>query len=407
MLTQEEIIKDFPILKVKVHGKRLVYIDNAATTQKPIQVINAIKQYYEDLNANVHRGVHYLSEAASEEYEDAHRKVAKFLNANGMEEIIFTRNTTESLNLLAYTLGLNELKKGDKVVVTRFEHHSNLIPWQQMTKRAGAQLEFIEITEDGRLDMASAEKVIDDRTKIVSIVHMSNALGTILPVKEVSKLAHEHGAYMIVDGAQSTPHMPVDVKELDVDFFAFSGHKMLAPMGIGGLFGKEELLEKMHPFLFGGDMIKFVTYEDAQWNHLPWKFEAGTPNVSGGIGLKVAIEYLEKVGFDTIHKIESELTTYAYERLSELPYIKIYGPEPKYRGAVISFTMEGIHPHDIATLLDEDGIAVRAGHHCAQPLMTLLKTDATTRASFYLYNTKEDVDILIESLQKIYKLFNQ
>ncbi len=406
MKTQQEIINDFPILKVSVNGKRLVYLDNAATTQKPKQVIDAISNYYLEMNANVHRGVHYLSELASEEYEEAHRRVAKFINANGMEEIIFTRNTTESLNLLAYSLGLNELKKGDKVVVTRFEHHSNLVPWQQITRKVGAKLEFIEITDDGRLDMESAEKIIDDNTKIVSIVHMSNALGTILPVKEVSKLAKEHGAYMIADGAQSAPHMKIDVKDLGVDFFAFSGHKMLAPMGIGVLFGKQEILENIQPFLYGGDMIKLVTYDEAQWNHLPWKFEAGTPNVSGGIGLKVAVDYLEQVGFDTIHKIESDLTNYAYEKLSELPYIKIYGPEPKYRGAVISFAMEGIHPHDIATLLDEDGVAVRAGHHCAQPLMKLLNTDATTRASFYLYNTREDVDILIESLQKIYKLFS-
>ncbi len=406
MISITEILKDFPVLNVRIHGKRLVYLDNAATTQKPRQVIEAISKYYEERNANVHRGVHYLSEIASEDYEEAHTKVAKFLNAKGMEEIIFTRNTTESLNLLAYSLGLNELKKGDNIVLTRFEHHSNLVPWQQMAKRQGAEIRFIEMTEDCRLDLASAEKAIDDQTKIVSITHMSNALGTIIPVKEVSKLAREHGAYMIVDGAQSAPHMPIDVQELDVDFFAFSGHKMLAPMGIGGLYGREEILEKMEPFLFGGDMISIVSFDNATWNRLPWKFEAGTPNVSGGIGLAVAIEYLERIGYDEIHSVERELTEYAHKRLGELSFIRIYGPEPRHKGAVVSFAMEGIHPHDIATLLDEDGIAVRAGHHCAQPLMKMLGTDSTTRASMYFYNTKEDIDALVESLQKIYKLFS-
>ena len=353
----------------------------------------------------MHRGIHYLSEVASELYEQAHEKAAKFLGGEGMENMIFTRNTTESLNLLAYTLGLTQLNPGDKIVITGMEHHSNIVPWQQIAKRVKAELTVIDVTPNGTIDMNSAEKAIDDKTKVVSIMHVSNVLGTINPVKEIGKLAHEHGAYFIVDGAQSVPHMRINVKEIDADFYAFSGHKMLAPMGIGGLYGKTEILEEMEPFLFGGDMISQVSFEESKWNSLPWKFEAGTPNVNGGIGLMAAIEYLENLGMENVEKLEREILTYAFKQFQEREYLEIYGPPLEQRGAVISFNLQGVHPHDVASILDEHGIAIRAGHHCAQPLINKLKVAATARASFYIYNTKEEVDKLMEALDEAHKLF--
>lgn len=406
----ETIRKDFPILNVKVrNGVPLIYLDNAATTQKPKQVVDAISDYYLSFNANVHRGIHALSEIASEKYEEAHLKVAQFLNSK-FSEVIFTKNTTEGLNLVAH--GLEPmLKKGDEIVVTRMEHHSNLVPFQIAAKRTGATLKFIELESFETLDMHSAEKVITDKTKLVSVPHMSNVLGTVNPVKEINDIAKEHGALMLVDGAQSVPHLKVDFKKLGIDFLSFSGHKMLAPMGIGGLIGKEEVLMEFEPLLYGGEMIRHVDYENATWNDLPWKFEAGTPNVGGGLGLAAAVDYLQNIGMERVHQIEYELTKYTLERFEELDFLKVYGPPAEKRGGVVSFNVYNdagqlIHPHDVSTLLDENGIAIRAGHHCAQPLMKAMQIPATNRVSFYIYNTFEDIDKTIEVLKQIKEIFN-
>ncbi len=405
-----EIRKDFPILETKVReGVPLIYLDNAATTQKPRQVIDAISEYYLKYNANVHRGIHALSEIASEKYEDAHSKVAKFLNAK-FSEIVFTKNTTEGLNLVAHGLR-NLLSRGDEIVVTRMEHHSNLVPFQIVAKETGAVLKFIEMEDFEKLDLNSAEKVITDKTKLVSIPHMSNVLGTINPVKEIAQIAKEHDALMLVDGAQSVPHLKIDFKNLGIDFLSFSGHKMLAPMGIGGLVGREEVLANYEPLLYGGEMIRNVDYDIATWNDLPWKFEAGTPNVSGGIGLGVAVDYLQNIGMDKVHQIEYELTKYTLDRFEELDFVKVYGPDAEHRGGVVSFNVYNdsgqlIHPHDVSTLLDENGIAIRAGHHCAQPLMKSMHIPATNRISFYIYNTKAEVDRTIEVLKQIKDIFN-
>lgn len=406
-----EIRKDFPILQRKVNnGKPLIYLDNAATTQKPKQVVDALSDYYLRYNANVHRGIHTLSEEASEKFEQSHQIVSDFLNAK-YEEVIFTKNTTEGLNTVAY--GLEPyFRKGDEIAVTRVEHHSNLVPFQQLARRTGASLRFIELDDYKTIDLNSAEKIISDSTKLVAFPHMSNVLGTITDVKKITQIAHDHGAKVLVDGAQSVPHLKVDVKELDVDFLAFSGHKMLAPMGTGGLYGKEEELELLHPMLFGGDMISTVSYEDAKWNRLPYKFEAGTPNVGGSIALAEAIKYLERLGMDKVRKIEHYLTEYALNRLEELDFVQVYGPSADQRGGVVSFNVTGgdggffVHPHDVSQVLDDHGVAIRAGHHCAEPLMRAMELPATSRMSFYIYNTKQEIDIAIEAIEEVNSLFN-
>ncbi|MBI4154886.1 cysteine desulfurase [Candidatus Woesearchaeota archaeon] len=389
MLNADKIKKDFPILK-----NLLVYLDNAATSQKPYQVINAIKDYYERYNANVHRGVYKIAVEATEKYEEAHRVVAKFINAFP-NEIIFTRNTTESINLVAYSLGL-KLKKDDEVVVSLMEHHSNFVPWQQICKITGAKFKVIPIDEKGNLK--DYEKFITKNTKIVSITHASNVLGTINPIKEIINLAHKNGAIAIIDGAQSVPHFSVDVKDLDCDFLAFSGHKMLAPMGIGVLYGKQEILKSMGPFNYGGDMIREVKLNETKFNDLPWKFEAGTPNVEAAIGLVEAVKYLEKLGMNNIYSHTQYLTKYALFRLKEIPNIKVYGPEK--RNCLISFKLGRLHPHDASAFLDELNIAIRGGHMCAQPLVNSLGEIAVARVSFYIYNTKEDVDKFVDGLKK-------
>jgi len=399
----EKIRKDFPILDVKVHGKPLVYLDNAATSQKPKSVINAVKDYYENYNANIHRSIHKLGEEATVAYEEAHKKVANFINSD-FEETIFTKSTTESLNLLAYSL-TNNLKPDDEIVISQMEHHSNFVPWQQLALKKGLKLKFIEINNEGLLDENSIKENITNKTKIVSLTHVSNVLGTINNIEEIGKIAHENNALMIVDAAQSVPHMPVDVKKLDCDFLAFSGHKMLGPTGIGVLYGKKDLLEKMDPFLYGGEMIKEVTFEHTKFNDLPWKFEAGTTNIAQGIGLGAAIDYLNKIGMENIDQHEKELVKYAYEKLSEIEEIEIYGPDAEKRSGLVAFNVKNIHAHDTAQILDGEGIAVRAGHHCAMPLASTLGIVASTRASFYLYNTKEEIDKLIDGVKKVIKVF--
>lgn len=403
-LNAEEIRKDFPILSQKVNGKPLVYLDNAATTHKPEQVLKAMRDYEHMHNGNPHRGAHYLSVAATEAYEGAREKVRKFINAAKTEEIIFTRNATESLNLVAYSYGMNFIEKGDEIVLCISEHHSNIVPWQKVAKTKGAVLKYMYINSDFRLPMDEIKEKITDKTKLVAIAQISNVLGTIYPVKEIAEYAHSKGAVVLVDGAQSVPHMKVDVRDIDADFFVFSGHKMLAPMGIGVLYGRESLLEKMPPFLMGGDMIEYVEEQDTTFAELPFKFEAGTQNVQGAVGLSAAIDYLKNIGLDNINAYEKELTAYALEKMKEIPYVKIYGPnDVKGRGGVIAFNIEGCHPHDVASIVDTYGVAVRSGHHCAQPLGKYLGAPATCRASFYFYNTKEEIDVFIDSIKNVRK----
>ena len=402
LLNLKEIRKEFPVLHTKVREKKLIYLDNAATTQKPNQVISSITDFYTKYNSNVHRGIHKLSEMATLQFELAHKTVSKFINAD-FEEIVFTSGTTESLNLLANSLG-NELNSNDEVVLTIMEHHSNLIPWQQMSKKIGFKLKFIGITSDGKLDMDQAKSLITKNTKIVSVVHVSNAIGTINPIKEIIDLAHNAGAISIIDAAQSVPHMTIDVKKLDCDFLVFSGHKMLGPTGIGVLYGKRTLLENMQPFLYGGNMIREVKLETSTWADFPEKFEAGTPNISGAIGLASAITYLTRIGMNSIESYEKELLNYASEQLSTIKGITIYGPKDE-RSCVLSFNVYGIHPHDIATLLDREGVAVRGGHHCTMPLMKVLDLTGTVRASFYFYNTFEEVDGLVKAIIRARKVF--
>ncbi|MDP6642344.1 MAG: cysteine desulfurase [Candidatus Nanoarchaeia archaeon] len=398
----EKLREDFPILSRKIHDKQLIYLDNSATTQKPIQVIDTIIDYYSNYNSNVHRGLHKLSEEATLKFEEAHKKVAKFINAD-FKEVIFTKGTTESLNLLAYSLS-NQLKKGDEIVLTQMEHHSNLVPWQQIAKKLGLKLKFIKIKNDGTLDLEN--NPINKKTKIVSITHISNFLGTINPVKEIGKIAHENNALFIVDAAQSVPHLPIDVKDIDCDFLVFSAHKMLGPTGIGILYGKKDLLNEMQPFNYGGDMILEVKFEDAKFNELPWKFEAGTPNIAGAIGFGATIDYLNKVEMNNIREHGKELTKYAIKKLSEVKNLEVYGPlDPEKRGSLISFNLINIHPHDIVSLLDDHGIAVRGGHHCAMPTMKLMGLTGSVRASFYLYNTKEEIDYFVETLEKVKGVF--
>ncbi|MYB23338.1 MAG: cysteine desulfurase [Chloroflexi bacterium] len=388
----------FPILSREVHGQPLVYLDNAATTQKPQSVIDALSGYYSTMNANIHRGLHTLAEEATSAYEGVRSQVAEFVGASSHREVVFTRNTTESLNLLAYTLG-TRLRPGDEIVLSAAEHHSNLVPWQLVTQRSGAVLRFIELNDDQQIDVDTARAAINANTRIVSIVHMSNVLGSIAPVAEIAEMARSVGATMIVDAAQSAPHIPVNVNELGADYVAFSAHKMLGPTGVGVLWGRQELLADLDPFLGGGEMISVVTREESSWAALPHKFEAGTPNIADVIAFGAALNFLNEVGMDAVAAHDAELTHYAVEQLSRLEGLDIYGPaDPVDRSAVIAFNYRDIHSHDIATILDRSGIAVRAGHHCAQPLMRTLGVPATARASFYLYNERSEVDALVDGL---------
>ncbi|EAD8370104.1 cysteine desulfurase [Listeria monocytogenes] len=400
MIDIQKIRADFPILAQEINEKPLAYLDNAATSQKPKQVIEALTHYYEFDNANVHRGVHTLAARATDAYESARGKVAKFIHAREVAEIIFTRGTTSAINLVVDSYAEANIEAGDEIVISYLEHHSNLIPWQQLAKRKGAVLKYIELEKDGTISVEQAKKTIGEKTKIVALAHVSNVLGTITPIKEIAAIAHQFGAVILVDGAQAVPHMEVDVVDLDADFYAFSGHKMMAPTGIGALYGKRELLDAMEPTEFGGEMIDFVELYDSTWKELPWKFEAGTPIIGGAIALGAAIDYLAEVGLANIHAHEQALASYAIEEMSKIEGITIYGPkDASKRCGLVTFNIEGAHPHDIATILDEDGIAIRAGHHCAQPLMKWLDVSSTARASFYIYNTKEEIDALIDGLK--------
>ncbi|MEM0272335.1 MAG: cysteine desulfurase [Thermoprotei archaeon] len=426
-LDTERIRLDFPILSRLIHGKRLVYLDNAATTHKPKQVIDAISNYYSNINSNVHRSPHTLGEEATQAYEDARAKVSRFVHAPSSDTVIFTKNVTESLNLLAYSLGYHLLKPGDRVVVTEMEHHSNFVPWQQIAKRLGAVFDVVGVGDDGEIDVDELDKKLEG-AKIFSFTHVSNVLGTITNTKKLVEIGHRHGSVVVVDGAQSVPHMPVDVQSIGCDFYAFTGHKMLGPMGIGCLYGRRDLLEEMPPFLYGGEMISQVTKENSSWNELPWKFEAGTPNVEGAVGLASAVRYLERFGMDKIRSHEIELVRATHEELSKIKGVRIYGPEEAERkGGIVSFNIVGvqpdavaevlaregvttgsvkIHPHDVATVLDTEGVAIRAGHHCAMPLMIRLGVPATSRASFYIYNDEDDVEQLIKAVKKACEIFH-
>jgi len=406
-LDVERIREDFPILDRTVgDGQDLVYLDNAATTQTAEPVVDAIVNYYHGTNANVHRGIHHLSQEASIAYEEAHDRLADFVGADGREEMIFTKNTTESMNLVAHSWGLEELEPGDNVVLTEMEHHSSLVTWQQIGKRTGAEVRFVRVDEDGHLDMDHAAELIDSDTAMVSALHVSNVLGTVVPLAELAELAHDHGALVFGDGAQAVPNMPVDVKDLGVDFYAFSGHKMVGPTGIGGLYGKRHLLEEMDPFLYGGEMVEKVTYEETTYNELPWKYEAGTPLICQGIALAEAADYLDSIGLDRIRRHEEELVEYAMNRLGEFDDVEMYGPPAgEERGGVVAFNLEGVHAHDLSSICNDFGVAIRAGDHCTQPLHDRMGVAASARASFYLYNTREEVDRLIEAIEHARDLF--
>ncbi len=398
----KKIKEDFPIFR---NNPDLVFLDNASTTQKPQSVIDTLSHYYENYNSNIHRGIYQIAEKATAAYEKSRDKVTKFIGAGDRRSIVFTKGTTESINLVANSWGGQNLKPGDEVLITEMEHHSNIIPWQLICERTGADLKYIPINEDGTLDLSNPDKYFKNKTKIVCVIHQSNVFGTVNPITEIVKYAHEVGALVLVDGAQSTPHHRVNVTELNCDFFAFSGHKMMGPTGVGALYTKPEILEAMNPFLGGGEMIRKVTLEGSTWNDIPWKFEAGTPNIAQVIGFGSAIDYINKIGRDTITDYENELLKYAQEKLQTIPGINIYGTA-KDKGAVISFNLEKIHPHDVAHILDTYGIAIRAGHHCAQPIMKKLNVAATNRASFYIYNTLAEIDQLVEGLRKTVELFN-
>ena len=406
VIDPREIRKDFPILEQQVNGRPLVYLDNAATTQKPRQVIDALVRYYETSNANIHRGIHTLATRATEQYEAVRGKTAVFLKASHPEDIVFTRNTTEALNLVARAWGDANLREGDEIVLTLMEHHSNIVPWQQLTRRTGAVLRYAGITPEGKLDLDEVRGLFGPRTKVVSVVHMSNVLGTINPVVEIGEMARKAGALMVVDGAQSAPHLPVDVEALGCDFFAFSAHKMLGPTGVGVLWARRGLFESMEPFLGGGDMIALVRQDESTWAEVPNKFEAGTPNIADVIAFGAAIEYLEALGMDAVRAHEVALTAYAMEQLSSIEGLKMHGPErAEERGGVVSFAMNLAHPHDIATIADGYGVAIRAGHHCAQLLMRHLGVAATSRASFSIYNDKDDIEALAEALEHVNRVF--
>ena len=401
-----EIRQDFPILARQVHGKPLVYLDSTASSQKPRSVIETMTEYYQMYNANVHRGVYEISEEATARMEKARVKVARFINARQSKQIIFTRNTSESINLVAYTWGSANIHAGDLIVLTEMEHHSNLVPWQLLAQRTGARLEFIPVSDDGLLRLDVYQQLLEQQPKLIAFTQMSNVLGTINPAREMIAQAHAAGAVTLVDAAQSVPHLPVDVQELDADFLCFSGHKMLGPTGIGVLYGRRELLEEMPPFMGGGEMIRTVHLRESTWNDLPWKFEAGTPAIAEAIGLGAAVDYLNTLGMAQVHRMEQEITAYAMESLANVPGLTIYGPATEQRGGVISFTLNDIHPHDLASILDQEvGVAIRAGHHCAQPLMERYNLAATARASFYVYTIPADVDALVEGLRKAAQIF--
>lgn len=396
--------KDFPILQ----NREITYLDSGATTQKPIQVINTIQEFYQNQNANPHRGAYSLSVEATEVYENTRNKIAKFINAKHAEEIIFSKNATEALNLVAYSYGMENLKKGDEIILSIMEHHSNLVPWQKVAKVTGANLKYMYIDENFEISDEEMQNKITDQTKIVGISHISNVLGTVNPIKKIIQYAHKKGAVVIVDASQSIPHMKIDMQDLDADFLVFSGHKMLAPLGIGVLYGKREILNKMSPFLMGGDMIEYVYEQETTFAPLPNKFEAGTQNVEGVIGLGAAIDYIEKIGYDKIQEMEKEVVSYARQELSKLSYLTLYlTPNEENHSSVISFNINGVHPHDVASILDSQNVCVRSGNHCAQPLMRFLGIDSTCRASFYFYNDKEDVDRLVKALEKAYEMFKK
>ena len=407
-MINETIRQDFPILKEIVNEHPVVYLDSAATSQKPQVVIDAISRYYETSNSNVHRGVHTLGNLATEAYEGARETVRRFLNASSTKEVIFTRGTTASLNLVAQSYGYANVEEGDEIVITYMEHHSNIIPWQQLARAKKATLKYIDLTPEGTIDLEEVKRVITPKTKIVAMTMASNVLGTINPIEEVTNIAHANGAVMVVDAAQGAPHMKMDVQSLDCDFLAFSGHKMAGPTGIGVLYGKQSLLEEMEPVEFGGEMIDFVGLYESTWADLPAKFEGGTPIIAGAVGLGAAIDYLEAIGFDAIAQHERELVQYALDEMQKIEGLEIYGPkEAEKRAGLVTFNLKEVHPHDLATVLDMSGIAIRAGHHCAQPLMKWLDVSATARASFYIYNTKEDVDRLVEGLRMAKEYFGE
>ncbi|AZV53626.1 cysteine desulfurase [Bacillus pumilus] len=399
----KDVREQFPILHQQVNGHDLVYLDSAATSQKPRVVIDAMNEYYRSYNSNVHRGVHTLGTKATDAYEGAREKVRAFIRASSVQEIIFTRGTTTALNTVAISYARANLKEGDEIVITHMEHHANIIPWQQAAKATGATLKYIPLQEDGTLSLEDVKQTVTHQTKIVAVTHVSNVLGTINPIKEIAKIAHDHGAIIVVDGAQSTPHMQIDVQDLDCDFFAFSGHKMCGPTGIGVLYGKKDLLNNMEPAEFGGEMIDFVDLYDSTWKELPWKFEAGTPIIAGAVGLGKAIDFLNDIGMEEVSRYEHQLATYALERFKELDGATVYGPQ--HRAGLVTFNLDDVHPHDASTVLDTEGVAIRAGHHCAQPLMKWLGVSATARASFYLYNTEEEIDELIAALRKTKEYF--
>ena len=400
----EEIRKDFPILK----DNKISYLDSGATSQRPKYVLDKIQEYYNSSNANPHRGTYALSVKSTEAYENARKRIAKFINARFPEEIIFSKNASESLNLIAYSYGLDNVKKDEEIVISIMEHHSNLVPWQYVAKKTGGKLKYMYINDDYELSKEEIESKITDKTKIVGITHVSNVLGTINNIKEIIKYAHKKGAIVVVDASQSIPHMPIDVQELDADFLVFSGHKMFAPLGIGVLYGKREILNKMNPFIMGGDMIEYVYEQETTFAPLPNKFEAGTQNVGGVIGLEAAMDYIEKIGYDNIEKLEKEIVSYARQELSKLDFLDLYmTPNEENHSAVISFNIKGVHPHDVASFLDMDGVCVRSGNHCAQPLLRYMGLDSTCRASFSIYNNKEDVDKLVNGLKKVYNRFEK
>ncbi|CDZ99122.1 putative cysteine desulfurase [Jeotgalicoccus saudimassiliensis] len=401
-----KIRQDFPILGEQVNGKDLIYLDTSATSQTPLKVIEAMNDYYREYNSNVHRGVHTLGTKATDAYEKARMNVRSFINAKRFEEIVYTRGTTAAINLVARSFGDLVIESGDEIVVNEMEHHANIVPWQELAKRKGAKLVFIPLEENGTIALDSVKDAISAKTKIVAITHVSNVLGTVNDIKSIAEIAHAHDAYISVDGAQAVPHMAVDVQDLDVDFYAFSGHKMLGPTGIGILYGKAELLDKMEPIEYGGDMIDYVYKTESTWTDLPVKFEAGTPMIAEAVGLNAAIDYINELGIDNIYQHEKELVAYAYDKMSAIEGIEIYGPGKDQRAGLITFNLEGVHPHDLATALDSEGIAVRAGHHCAQPLMKWCKASSTARASFYIYNTIEEIDQFIESLEKTKEFFS-
>jgi len=403
----QDVRQHFPILNQEVNGHPLVYLDSAATSQKPVQVIETLDKYYREYNSNVHRGVHTLGTKATDAYEGAREKVKNFINAKSMEEIIFTRGTTTALNTVAQSYAMANLSEGDEIIISPMEHHSNIIPWQQVAKRTGAVLKYFPLQKDGTISIADVEATVTSSTKLVSVTYVSNVLGVINPVKEIAAIAHKNGAVLVVDAAQGAPHMKVDVQDIDCDFLGFSGHKMCGPTGIGVLYGKKELLEKMEPIEFGGEMIDFVGLYESTWKELPWKFEAGTPIIANAIGLGAAIDFLQEVGLDNIIEHEHKLAAYAMEKMSSIDGLTIYGPQDaKNRAGVITFNIEDVHPHDVATVLDAEGIAVRAGHHCAQPLMKWLNVSATARASFYLYNSEDEIDKLVEGISKTKEYFS-